>query len=179
MSLADFIEVKPVLTTKNLTLRTLKPEDLCSLKEWMPDPQMYQYFGKGPGKNDKNPHLLFEKPEPKTKSFHFGIICNRDQKAIGELWVYLIENDRMAKIAYRIARSHQGNGYAAEALSEVVTFCFTKTELKRLWTDVDVRNIASVKTLEKCGFQREGLIRQGKMVSTYCDYYIYGLLRKD
>ena len=32
---------------------------------------------------------------------------------------------------------------------------------------------------EKCGFAREGLIRQGKMVSTWCDYYVYGLLDMD
>ena len=43
----------------------------------------------------------------------------------------------------------------------------------------DVRNIASNKVLEKCGFIKEGTIRQGKMVSVYCDYHIYGMLRED
>ena len=33
--------------------------------------------------------------------------------------------------------------------------------------------------MEKCGFIKEGTIRQGKMVSVYCDYNIYGLLRED
>ena len=33
--------------------------------------------------------------------------------------------------------------------------------------------------LEKCGYAREGLIRQGKMVNTWCDYYIYGVLASD
>ena len=33
--------------------------------------------------------------------------------------------------------------------------------------------------LEKCGYTREGLIRQGKMVNTWCDYYIYGILSTD
>ena len=32
------------------------------------------------------------------------------------------------------------------------------------------------KMLEKCGYRREGLIRQGKMVNTWCDYYIYAIL---
>ena len=40
-------------------------------------------------------------------------------------------------------------------------------------------NVASYKTLEKAGFQREGHIRDGKMVNTYCDYYIYGMLKAD
>ena len=45
--------------------------------------------------------------------------------------------------------------------------------------NVDVRNIASNKVLERCGFIKEGTIRQGKMVSVYCDYNIYGMLRED
>ena len=44
---------------------------------------------------------------------------------------------------------------------------------------VDVRNIASNRVMEKCGLTKEGTIRQGKMVSVYCDYNIYGMLRKD
>ena len=66
-----------------------------------------------------------------------------------------------------------------QALSAMVSFCFTSTELKRLWAEVDVRNVASQRILEKSGFTREGLIRQGKMVNTWCDYYIYGILDSD
>ena len=48
-----------------------------------------------------------------------------------------------------------------------------------LEAQVDVRNVASWRMLEKCGYTREGLIRQGKMVNTWCDYYIYGILVDD
>ena len=58
-------------------------------------------------------------------------------------------------------------------------FCFEHTELRRLQAQVDVHNIASQRMLEKCGYTREGLIRQGKMVNTWCDYYIYGILADD
>ena len=56
---------------------------------------------------------------------------------------------------------------------------FEETELQRLWADVHTQNIASYKTLEKAGFKREGLIREGKMVNTYCDYYLYGMIKDD
>jgi len=78
-----------------------------------------------------------------------------------------------------IAERHQKKGYATEALKEVVNFSFSKTELKRLWSDADTRNEASRIVLEKCGFEQEGRIRQGKMVSSWCDYYIYGILKED
>lgn len=31
--------------------------------------------------------------------------------------------------------------------------------------------------LEKCGFTKEGAIFQGKMVSTWCDYHLYAILK--
>lgn len=42
-----------------------------------------------------------------------------------------------------------------------------------------MRNVASYKILEKVGFRREGHIRDGKMVNTYCDYYLYGMTKTD
>ena len=51
--------------------------------------------------------------------------------------------------------------------------------IERLNGRADVRNIASNKVLERCGFIKEGTIRQGKMVSVYCDYNIYGMLKED
>lgn len=177
--LADYSVNKPVINTPRLILRKLTPEDVPALSKWMPDPILYKYWGKSAGKADRNPALLFEKEEKPTKSLHLGIYSREHQAVIGEIWVYLIENDRMAKVAFRIGENFKNKGYATEALSAVVDFCFKSTELKRLWSDVDVRNIASCRVMEKCGFLREGLIRQGKMVSSWCDYYIYGLLRSD
>ena len=179
MALKDYIEKKPVITTDRLTLRPLRREDVPALQEWMPDKELYTYWGKGPGKTDRQPELLFAKPEKPSKSFHLGIALNEDRKVIGELWVYLIENDRMAKLAVRIGKGWQGQGYATEAVNAMVEFCFTHTELKRIWTDADVRNLASCRVLENCGFTREGTIRQGKMVSTWCDYHLYGILKED
>ena len=179
MALKDYIGEKPVIQTKRLTLRPLRREDIPALKEWMPDRELYTYWGKGPGRTDKNPELLFEKPERPSKSFHLGIALHEEQKVIGEVWVYLIENDRMAKLAVRVGKNWQGRGYASEALRAMVEFCFTHTELRRLWTDVDVRNLASSRMLESCGFTREGTVREGKMVSTWCDYHLYSILKTD
>ena len=179
MALADFIYNKPTIETDRIVIRPMTIEDVTDLKEWMPDKSIYTYWGKGPGKTEKNPELLFEKEEKPTKSFHLGISVKDLNKVIGDLWVYLIEKDRMAAVAIRLSKKYHGKGYGTEALSAMVRFCFDKTELKRLWAEVDVRNVASQRILEKCGFTREGLIRQGKMVNAWCDYYVYGILDTD
>lgn len=179
MALQDYVQDKPVLETQRLILRPLQRDDVADLKEWLSDASVYQYWGKHPGKSDLNPELLFQKPEKPTKSFHWGIVHKQDHKVIGDMWVYLIENNRMAKVAFRLSPAYQGNRLMTEALARVVIFCFEETELQRLWSDVHTQNIASYKTMEKAGFLREGLIREGKMVNTYCDYYLYGMTKTD
>lgn len=179
MKLKDYINNKPILETDQLVLRPLIQEDVADLKEWLGYKSIYTYWGKRPGKNDLNPELLFQKPERPTKSFRWGIVHKQDNKVIGDMWVYLIENDRMANVAFRLSPDYQGNRIMTEALKRVVTFCFEETELNRLWASVHTQNIASYKTLEKAGFKREGLVRDGKMVNVYCDYYLYGMIKSD
>ena len=179
MKLQDYVQNKPVLETEQLILRPLRKEDVTDLKEWLGDSSIYQYWGKRSGKSDLNPELLIQKQEKPAKSFHWGIIHKQDHKVIGDMWVYLIENDRMAKVAFRLSPACQGKRLMTEALVRAVTFCFEETELQRLWADVHTQNIVSCKTLEKAGFKREGLIREDKMVNTYCDYYLYGMIKAD
>ena len=179
MALADYINSKPTIETDRLIIRPMIAADVPALKEWMPDKSIYTYWGKGPSKAEKNPELLFEKEDKPTKSFHLGIAQKDSNKVIGDIWVYLIENDRMAFIAIRLSKEWHGKGYGTESLSAMTRFCFENTELQRIWTEVDVRNVASCRILEKAGYTREGLIRQGKMVNTWCDYYIYGILDSD
>ena len=179
MALADYVTVKPTIQTERLCIRTMNAKDVPALREWMSDRSIYTYWGKGPSKVEKNPELLFEKQEKPTKSFHLGIEEVSSGKVIGDLYVYLIENNRMASVAIRLSANCHGKGYGTEALKAVTKFCFENTELQRLRAEVDVRNIPSQKMLEKCGYTREGLIRQGKMVNTWCDYYIYGMLVSD
>ena len=93
--------------------------------------------------------------------------------------VFNIQNARMGDIAYRVNPEYWNMGITKEALKQVVRFIFENTEIDRLNGRADVRNIASNKVMEKCGFIKEGTVRQGKMVSVYCDYNIWGMLRDD
>ncbi|MBR0138703.1 MAG: GNAT family N-acetyltransferase [Firmicutes bacterium] len=179
MAFADYIYKKPVIETGRLIIRPMEAADVPSLKKWMPDRSIYTYWGKGPSGAEKDPELLFQRAERPVKSFHLGIAEKDSGEVIGDIWVYNIENDRMAQIAIRLSKEKQGRGYGTEALSAMTGFCFEHTELQRLWTQVDIRNISSCRMLEKCGYTREGLVRQGKMVNTWCDYYIYGILRSE
>lgn len=91
----------------------------------------------------------------------------------------LLENDRFGMVGYRIAPWLWNTGICTEAMRRVVEFVFSETEMDRLQGNADVRNVGSNRVLEKSGFLHQGTIKHGKMVSTYCDYNIWGLIRED
>jgi len=61
-----------------------------------------------------------------------------------------------AAFSYLLNRSAWGQGYATEALTEMVRFGFAVLGLQRIADSCDVENTASARVMEKCGFQLEG-----------------------
>lgn len=171
--LKDYINNKPTIESERLLLRKLTKNDIEDLREWTPNKAIYKYWGKNPGKADLHPEKLFEKEEKPSKSFHLGIELKENKKVIGDIYIYLIERDKKAKVAIRLNPMYHNQGLGSEAVKTMVDWCFDNTELEIIWSDVDNNNLASIRLLEKCGFTKIKEIQQGKMVSTICDFYIY------
>ena len=57
MALKDYIYNKPAIMTDRLLIRPMRAGDADALREWMPDPTIYKYWGKGPGRSEKDPAL--------------------------------------------------------------------------------------------------------------------------
>lgn len=188
--LKDYLANKPILETPRLILRPLVPEDAPDLRRWLARDEIYTYWGRPASKGEREPELMFVDPRPWVKrkpspDFKWCMALRHpdgDRPAgtvIGDISVFDIENSRMGSVGYRPDPDLWGQGYTSEALAAAVDFIFAHTELDRLHATADVRNVASNRVLEKCGFVLEGTVRHGKMVSTYCDYHIWGMLRED
>ena len=182
--LKDYLEDKPILETPRLILRSLTSDDVPDLRRWLARDEIYTYWGRPASKGEREPELMFVDPRPWVKrkpspDFKWGMVSKDTNTVIGDISVFDIENSRMGSVGYRLDPDLWGQGYTSEALAAAVDFIFTNTELDRLQATADVRNTASNRVLEKCGFVREGTVRHGKMVSVYCDYHIWGMLRED
>lgn len=71
----------------------------------------------------------------------------------------------------------QGNGYATEAAGLCLTHAFDDRGLHKVWARVNDGNGASIRLLEKLGFQREGMLREQEYADgEFVDVYRYGLL---
>jgi RimJ/RimL family protein N-acetyltransferase len=67
-----------------------------------------------------------------------------------------------------------------EALGALLDFGFGELDLNRIEADIDPRNSASARTLERLGFTKEGYLRERWIVGEeVSDTAIYGLLRRE
>ncbi len=174
----------PRLDTDRLVLRQLLPDDAEDLRKWLGRDEVYTYWGRPASKGEKNPELLFVDPRPSVKrkpsnDFLWGIELKETQRVIGMIEVFDVENNRFGMVGFRIDPQLWNEGICTEAMKRVIDFIFSETEMDRLQGNANVKNTGSNRVLEKSGFQLEGTIRHDKMVSEYCDYNIWGIIKDD
>jgi RimJ/RimL family protein N-acetyltransferase len=67
-----------------------------------------------------------------------------------------------------------------EALTALLEFAFGDLDLNRVEADIDPRNVASARSLERLGFHKEGHLRERWIVDgEVSDSSLYGLLRSE
>ena len=83
----------------------------------------------------------------------------------------------VAEIGYSIVPDAQDGGYATEAVGLLAGYAFDEQRVAKLAAKVYETNPASVRVLEKVGFEREGVLRREAFVEgERVDVYRYGLL---
>ncbi|MBC8163199.1 MAG: GNAT family N-acetyltransferase [Roseiflexaceae bacterium] len=80
-------------------------------------------------------------------------------------------------LGYMIDAQFQGSGLTTEGCRAVINYSFTTLELHRIEANIMPHNAASIRVIEKLGFEREGLSRQYLRINgVWEDHYRYGLL---
>ena len=62
-------------------------------------------------------------------------------------------------LGYKLDEAHRGQGIMPMAVNMIVDYAFRELNLHRIEANVMPRNRASLRCLEKCGFENEGLSR--------------------
>jgi len=114
-------------------------------------------------------------------ALQFVIVDKQAGQAIGTCLLFgHDEGSARAELGYVLARNRWGRGLMHEALAALVGCAFTRMGLRRLEAEVDPRNGASGRVVQRLGFLREGLLRQRWMNQGQpCDVETYGLLRHE
>lgn len=108
------------------------------------------------------------------------LLITAADRAVGALYVMNLGAPELYQIGYCVDEAERGRGVATRAVSAAAASLFGATRCVRLQATVEPANLPSQRVLEKCGFEREGLMRRGvKIGAALVDAYLYSRLRSD
>ena len=114
---------------------------------------------------------------------HFmGVFLKESEQFVAQIYIGLLNrNVNEFGIGYFSDIDHEGKGHVAEAVNAVVKMLFEKLNAHRLCIETDDTNVRSIGVAERCGFVREGHIRENKRHpdGTYSGTLYYGLLKRE
>lgn len=154
----------PFIIGEKIYLRGLEKEDLKSnYFQWLNDSEVTYYLEMG--LKPSNIEILEEEYEKMIRNpaeIVFAIVDKKTNRLIGSCGLYMI-NFIARKAEYRIIigeKEFWGKGYGTEAAKLLLKYAFEKLNLNKVWLGVNADNIKAVKSYEKAGFVREGVLRK-------------------
>lgn len=156
----------PYLESDELILKKIEHEDIDSFFELCSDDDLYEYK---PGKAKKNKKSVdnmidhYERDFNKQKIIFLGIYLKSESMkliGLGEIFDF----DKKASVVtfgYTINKNYWGNGYATRYTKMILEYLIKTIEVNRVQAFVMPENRRSHNVLKRCGFTKEGTIRQG------------------
>ena len=147
------------LETRNLLLRDFSIDDLDGYVAFTQDEKYQRFYNEIDCSPEKSQQLVetfiewsFESPRTK---YQLAVTEKGKQEFIGTCGLRL-ESDGQASIGCGIARKHHTSGFAAEAMSALVSFGFDKLEVHRVYAETIEDNKPAVNLCKKFGMRVEG-----------------------
>jgi len=142
------------LTTDRLVLRTWTLAEAASV---LGDSRAADWAEDFPAEGDRViAGLLDRKPAWLGEHGH-RLVIERDRGlVVGAIGLFWPPSDGTLEIGYGIVASRRGRGYATEAARAFAEFALTAPGVHSVFANVELSNPASMRVLEKAGFQRWG-----------------------
>ena len=172
------------LQTARLVLRPLLPADAPAVYALHADPVTLRYWSTPPWADPALADELIARDLAAMAAGEYirlGLERQADGRLIGlcTLFAFNLPSGR-CEIGYILARDSWGQGFMHEALLTLLDYGFGVLALNRVEADIDPRNTASRRTLDRLGFVAEGLLRERWIVAgEVSDTALHGLLRRD
>jgi len=109
---------------------------------------------------------------------HFVLAPQGSQTLVATVGFHTISAlNATAEITYDVAPSHWGRGIATAACRAATLWGFEAKGWHRVQATTVLPNVRSQRVLEHCGFKREGLVRNFRLVrGKPSDYWLYSII---
>lgn len=149
------------LVGERFTLEPLRDDDFDDLYAMQSDPEVCRYLLYEPRTREQVADAL-KRDAARTRLAEVDdhlqpAIRAEDGRFLGTMYLVLKSiDDLTAEIGWTLLPSSQGEGYATEAATVLLDFCFDELGLHRVFAELDPRNTASVALCERLGMRHEG-----------------------
>ena len=102
-------------------------------------------------------------------------------KVIGQLNSAMTDDaNQTADIGYISHPDWRGQGFVNEALTGLIDYLFNEEKVHRIVADIDIRNLDSIKVVERLCFRREAtFIENDFLKGEWCSMHLYALLSRE
>ena len=164
-----------------VTLGPLIDEDSKKLFEWINDRELVHLNGPYRSVGSTTHRKWFDTIQQRDDVAIFAI---RDKAGRLVGTCQLVNRNplhRSAELQIRIGdKDDRGHGYGTAAVRSLLQFAFRDWNLNRVQLYVIEGNDAALRTYEKCGFKREGVLRQAAHIDgKYRDLIVMAVLRNE
>lgn len=153
----------PELVTRRLRLRALAVDDAAVVFRYASDPEVARFTLWPPHESEDFTRgflRFFTQPE----FLSWAIIEPAGNAVAGMVFFHsLNEHHRKAELAFNLARSHWGKGFATEAVGAALEFAFGGLKLNRVEATCMPANLGARRVLEKSGMSYEGRMRRSHL----------------
>jgi RimJ/RimL family protein N-acetyltransferase len=173
------------IQTARLLVRRFQDGDLTTFIDYRNDPEVARYQGWDTIPPARAAAILQEQmviePGVPGQWFQFAIELKESHQLVGDCGLaVLVQDARQAQLGITLARAHQGQGLATEAVNAVLDYAFINLDLHRVIATVDAENIRSAALMERVGLRREGhFIKNAWFKGHWSDEYLYAVLQAE
>lgn len=144
-----------------ITFRPLTEKDLEDRVRWLKDKKIIQYLGNVSHETStqKKQEDWFKRNKKLCNNKFF--VIEADGKPVGNIALTDISPINMNGGLFIIIgeKDYQRKGIGTEATNFITDFAFKELGLHQVWLYVCEENMPAIKLYEKCGFEKEGLLR--------------------
>lgn len=156
----------PKLTKTRLKLRQITEADLENVYSGLSNPDVIKYYGVNYNSLEATWEQLewYAELERTRTGIWWAIISAEDNSFCGAIgYNNLSREHKKAELGFWLLPKYWGKGFVQEALEVVLEYAFQKLHLHRIEAFVETENISSQNTLQKCHFQKEGVLRDSEI----------------